>query len=1503
MLVSTPATAQTAQKLKGAPDGSLSSITQTAAPFKAATKGAIHKATQRQGMSVPSLRKAMQAAGMVEKTPFKAFGAAEQLPHLAGMVTYQEGWSNAYAPLGLYSLQNDGTMEQIVLGPTGMGGILVGDLYWTSTFNQSSSGIVIYNRAYDIETGEQKYSFTPTGAYEKIVIDFTTDPTTGTIYTLGYDSQANNMQLGTATFSATGGMTITKIAILSGNWNTISCDAEGQLYGISYVGEETDDDFTVTSSTLCKINKTTGAVTAIGETGHQPQYLSSSTIDPKTGKMYWTVNSPDDAGYLCEVNLTTGAATKLFNFALNDEVQGLYIQQVADENAPAAATNLSAAFSGSSLSGTISFEAPTTTYDGTTATGSLTYTVTANGETVATGTTQYGANVQAAVTVPAGGMYVFEVTTANAAGTSPVAKLSTYVGPATPAATTATLVYENGQMKLTWTAVTTAAGQGFFDPTAVSYTVTRYPDAVKVYEGPNTSYTETIAEPSSITQYYYTVVATAEGVSSAVAASNIVTLGSIVPPYSNTFDNDAMLDGFTIIDANNDGKKWTLTSGMMRITYNTSLAMDDWLITPPIKLEGGKLYKVSFDAKANSNTYMERVEAKWGTAPTAAAMTNNLVAPTDLGGTLMNLGDYVAPTADGVYYIGIHGISDKDKYYLYVDNLTISAPMVAAVPSGVTDLTVTPDADGEYKATVSFTAPTTDMDGGDLTELTKIEVTRGADLVKTFETPALGAALSFVDIATEGGLTTYSVTAYNNNGAGTTVSASAFLGVERPAAPANITITEEGNTGIVTLTWDPVTTDYNGNPINPSRVQYVVCEYSPFGWMPIIDPISATTYTLQADVEAGQQTFVQYAVYASTDGGENGNVSDMIAVGTPYEGIEESFADGQLSYVWATGYSAGEGAWTLYTDAQFSDITSCDGDNGFAGMKSGYVNGSCGLISGKITLEGAVNPGVSFYVYNIAGGDAPDTNEMQIYVKESSAAEWTAAGEAITMDGAAAGQNGWAQVTVSLADYAGKAIQVRFQATTKVFAYTMLDKIKIGSMLAHDLAVESVTAPETVACGTDYKVDVTVANKGTMQADGFSVELYADGELIATETVEALASGVSTTVSFNRSMSPIATEAVEYHAVVKYEADENMADNTSATIVVEPKVSKLPKVIDLKGESAADGVALTWSEPDLTATPVEEETTDFEDGTSWAQEYEGWTFVDKDASEVGGIQNMDIPGITPGTTKASFFIFDTTNEQVAGNTTFEAHSGNKYLASFFRYDDGQVDDWAISPELTGEAQTISFYAKSYSTQYPETIEMYYSTGSLETDDFVKVGTTVKPVPGSWTKYSFDVPAGAKHFAVRSLATGSFMLMMDDFTFIAAGNTTADLSIVGYDVYRDGVKITAEPTGETEYTDVTATDGDHTYVVVTVYTTGISAPSNSVLVAYTGIEDAMSEGIVITAGKGIITVSGAEGKMLTVAATDGKLLYSGMAGTTTNVPASAGVYVVKAGEKIVKVAVK
>lgn len=83
------------------------------------------------------------------------------------------------------------------------------------------------------------------------------------------------------------------------------------------------------------------------------------------------------------------------------------------------------------------------------------------------------------------------------------------------------------------------------------------------------------------------MTASYNGKSSQEAFSNRVTLGSIVPPYAHTFDSEEKVDNHTIINANDDHRQWVYNSGSMVIQWNSSMPMDDWLITPAVKLRKG----------------------------------------------------------------------------------------------------------------------------------------------------------------------------------------------------------------------------------------------------------------------------------------------------------------------------------------------------------------------------------------------------------------------------------------------------------------------------------------------------------------------------------------------------------------------------------------------------------------------------------------------------------------------------------------------------------------------------------------------------------------------------------------------------------------------------------------------------------------------------------------------------------------------------------------------------
>lgn len=94
------------------------------------------------------------------------------------------------------------------------------------------------------------------------------------------------------------------------------------------------------------------------------------------------------------------------------------------------------------------------------------------------------------------------------------------------------------------------------------------------------SFEETLAEPESLTTYYYTVSAEFAGVATAATASNRVTLGTIRPPYMQDFDDSKAIETFTTIDGDNDGRNWSANSNAARSRYNSKGDTDNWLITP-----------------------------------------------------------------------------------------------------------------------------------------------------------------------------------------------------------------------------------------------------------------------------------------------------------------------------------------------------------------------------------------------------------------------------------------------------------------------------------------------------------------------------------------------------------------------------------------------------------------------------------------------------------------------------------------------------------------------------------------------------------------------------------------------------------------------------------------------------------------------------------------------------------------------------------------------------------
>ena len=131
---------------------------------------------------------------------------------------------------------------------------------------------------------------------------------------------------------------------------------------------------------------------------------------------------------------------------------------------------------------------------------------------------------------------------------------------------------------------------------------------------------------------------------------------------------------WTIV-SDNQGSTWSVTGGAGYYHYSQSYAANDWLVTSPIALEAGKTYTFKIDARAGISSYPEKLEVKMATANTANALSSgvSVIGETTLTNTsYTTLEGTVTPTSSGNFYFGIHAMSARDMYNLYVDNMIIT---------------------------------------------------------------------------------------------------------------------------------------------------------------------------------------------------------------------------------------------------------------------------------------------------------------------------------------------------------------------------------------------------------------------------------------------------------------------------------------------------------------------------------------------------------------------------------------------------------------------------------------------------------------------------------------------------------------------------------------------------------------------------------------------------------------------------------------------------------------
>ncbi len=955
-----------------------------------------------------------------------------------------------------------------------------------------------------------------------------------------------------------------------------------------------------------------------------------------------------------------------------------------------------------------------------------------------------------------------------------------------------TLARNGDNAVITWDAVTKNLGGETI--TGVTYNVTNVNTGETVASGlTRTSYTINNFVPAEIDMYEFAVVAVHGEKESVATRSNKVAFGAAFSlPHTFPIEEGDDVDLFTLIDANRDGITWGYeyrgNFTVFSIADNATRPKDDWVITPPVRMSGDRAVTVKFLARASTDDIHEKIQVKVGKGNTVAAMT---ITASDT--ILINKQAYTTyettfsvPEA-GNYNVGIHAVSDADRYWLMIDRIEISEGAAASAPNKVSNLVARAGLEGVHECDIEFNAPTTAVNGTPLGNDFKINVLRGNTLVETIDECEPGDEISITDIDVPNGYNTYNVVVVDALGTPSdTASVNTYVGYDVPRVTVDPKLQVIDNK--LVASWLPAqNVGANGYYVDPSRVSYNIYMFDTMkeDWTVYntTDP-GATSATLLTDCDIYNQT-MQFVKVESFDKeydfvsakrvetnkclyGANYKLPYVDELNGVYDWFEMEDAIGTSTEGWQ--YGTDNGVNVLYTK--------CTHPTGEA-----YIN------TGKIELKGAKKPMLAFNRY-LGKTVLNDYLELQISVDNVEHFETITMFNRDVMPAAL-----WTTELIDLSAYKdAEWISLQFLATgapagQEARDFQIISNIRVMDAVDDDLSLEvlSVTNDGKLNYNSSNTIVVKVTNLGgkLINADDYKVQLVKEDGTVAytAEVTEPMIPLSSKEYKLVYTCSGINEDPeVNLTAVVTHAGDPVEANNSEAVKLTYVKPT-LPTVQNLAAGEQNGNVLLTWNIPENTLEEVEENFDSY-DAFSVGEEVlakKGYTvYFNPQNTEKCGPGNYDHAGEPIG-----WLVFDNVKAGFGSTGAYGPHSGSQCLVAF----DGskKMDTWLITPELSGNEQTITFWSGCLTGNWgAEEFNVLYSTSGTDKGDFIQINdkTLTEKDSWNWTKREFTVPAGAKYFAIQVVSTDKMGFKVDDLKFEAGKSLGFDVE--GYQVTVDGV---------------------------------------------------------------------------------------------------------------------
>lgn len=960
------------------------------------------------------------------------------------------------------------------------------------------------------------------------------------------------------------------------------------------------------------------------------------------------------------------------------------------------------------------------------------------------------------------------------------------------------------------------------------------------------------------THKYQVIPYNADGIGQKSEEVSVLITAALNVPY--TFDLTQDQTGlFTIIDNNADGKTWSFSSSIGTIySYSSTNPGDDYLVSPAFNLEAGKSYKVTVNAKSYNSSYTERFEVKVGKVATAEGLNITAIGPTEVSSTEAEdfEGEFTANEA-GQYFIAIHAISDPNKWRLVVNSLSVEKGLEPTAPAAP-ELAVTPAAEGAKSAQIEVTAPSTTVGGDDLMaeNLSKIEILRDNEVLTTLNVLP-GNVAEYTDENVPDGLHTYQAIPYDKDGnpGKKSEKVTVYVGVDTPADVQNFHV-KSTTANSITFAWDAATGAHGGY-VNSANMKYEIStlavESSIFGSYLVVDQTIAnvtgqTELTIDFPVDEGEQMY-QYFGISANDGTAATDATmaySELLVGAPLDiPLNESFEGSTLHYAWST--NGGLGVST----------NSSDEDGVALKLYNDGTSANVYFMLDKVNLKSAANPTLLLDVRSestdkVYGIGSKDGGDIAILNEGAVTADYTTFKVPLS----------------SIKDaerYASLGIiaNIETPSVTQYEDTLIIDNIRIVDLYEHDLAV-SVKAPKNINAGENAPIKVTVENQGENAANGYTLVIKAGDKELFNKTVnEALP-------AFKKSEYDVTLETTTFDdtqditvsAEVIYDNDLN-PDNNKAETIVSVKGSTLAQPENVKAvQNADETVKVSWTAPSTdAATEITDDVESYEEFDCGGLNEEvhtgnigAWTVYDGNAAYCYGFNGVTIPNLGD---KNAWLVMAPASEQVSQDLSanYPAHSGDQYFISACCAEpEGAVaatDHWLISPELTGVAQTISFYARVITAQYgAETYEVLASSTDAQPASFTKVAEGSIDAT-EWTEITAQLPEGTKFFAIRHTSTDIFGLMVDDITYLGGASAAES-----FNIYVNGEKIANVAGDKTEYivTPDKFAAGEQEFAVSAVYASGESKPVEVKITVVTGIKQ-------ITDGNKTFDVYTLDGKLV------------------------------------------